>query len=94
METMYQDITTIAENIGSIEASLKEAQAVLIEYKTTDSVLSARLKVLVERLPLIINVMAGVLTFIFIWLTLAMVGLLFQGLEMMGYRLMQEGDNY
>ena len=93
VETIHQDITTIAENIGSIEASLEDAQAVLIEYKTTASVLSARLKILEERLPLIINVMAGVLTFIFIWLTLAMVGLLFQGLEMMGYRLLDEDES-
>jgi methyl-accepting chemotaxis protein len=93
VETIHQDMTTIAENIGSISASLEEARTVLTQYKTTASVLSERLKVLEERLPLIINVMAGVLTFIFIWLTLAMVGLLFQGLEMLGFRLVDGGDH-
>jgi ABC-type transporter Mla subunit MlaD len=93
VETIHKDMTTIADNIGAISASLEEAQTVLTQYKTTASVLSARLKVLEERLPLIINVMAGLLTFIFVWLTLAMVGLLFQGLEMLGYRLLQEGEN-
>jgi ABC-type transporter Mla subunit MlaD len=90
VETIHKDVTTIADNIGSISASLEEAQTVLTQYKTTASVLSARLKVLEERLPLIINIAAGVLTFIFIWLTLAMVGLLFQGLEMLGIRLLKE----
>jgi methyl-accepting chemotaxis protein len=90
VETIHKDITTIADNIGSISASLEEAQTVLTQYKTTASVLSARLKVLEERLPLIINIAAGVLTFIFIWLTLAMVGLLLQGLEMLGIHFLEE----
>ena len=92
VDNIQSDITEIATNIGEINASLQEAQTVLLQYQTTAANLSARLETLGENMPTIITVLAWVVTFFFLWLALAMFGLFLQGMELIGYPLLQTDD--
>lgn len=89
VEAIQQEVTTIAADVDDIENSLEDARSVLTQYQTTASDLSARLKRLDRNLPVIMTALAALFTFIFIWLSLAMVGLLLQCLEVLGYRPIQ-----
>lgn len=92
VEVIQQEVITIAADVDDIEKSLENSQSVLVQYQTTASDLSARLKGLERNLPTIMTALAVLLTFIFVWLSLAMAGLLLQGMEMLGFRLGQTGQ--
>ncbi len=91
VETIQREVAAITSDIGAIATSLKNSRAVLQQYQSAAADLSARLKALDRNLPTIMNVLAALITFVFVWLTLAMVGLLLQGTEALGYRLQAEG---
>jgi methyl-accepting chemotaxis protein len=87
MQTMQTDVTLIATNIDTIQASLENAQTVVSQYRTVVADLNEKLEGTAERVPGTINRAAWVLTFVFVWLGLTQIGLLFQGMEMLGYML-------
>jgi methyl-accepting chemotaxis protein len=87
MQTMQTDVTLIATNIDTIQTSLESAQKVISQYRTLVADLDERLDRSAERVPAFIDTSAWVLTFVFVWLGLTQIGLLFQGMEMLGYAL-------
>jgi methyl-accepting chemotaxis protein len=87
MQTMQTDITLIATNINTIQSSLESAQKVVSQYRAVVADLQEKLEGTAERVPGYINRAAWVLTFVFVWLGLTQIGLLFQGMEMLGYAL-------
>jgi methyl-accepting chemotaxis protein len=87
MATIKDDIDTMSANILGIKTNLEDAQKVVREYRTTLSDLQTRLQKTENSLPGWITAGTWVLTFFLVWLALTQVGLLFQGMEMMGYRL-------
>ena len=83
MQTMQTDVTLIATNIDTIQASLK-AQTVVSQYRTVVADLQEKLEGTAERVPGTINRAAGAdLCLRMVGLT--QIGLLFQGMEMLGY---------
>jgi hypothetical protein len=60
------------------------------EYQVVVQELLTRLERTEARLPGWVNTAAWVLTFVFIWLAMTQVGLLFQGMEMLGYNFPRE----
>jgi hypothetical protein len=71
----------ISRSIGDLKTSLYELQLVLDQYLNVFSTLQERIDSIYNNLPTIVNVSAWITTFIFIWLGIAQLGLLTQGLE-------------
>lgn len=87
LTTMQTDVVQIASNVRQINTSLDNAQTVISQYRVTVSDLHEQVNNTTTQIPTFINTAAWVLTFFFGWLALTQIGLLFQGLEMLGYRL-------
>jgi hypothetical protein len=92
LDTVQTDVALIATNIATINTSLENAQEVIREYQVTVSSLQTEMNDTAARIPGFIDAAAWVLTFVFAWLGLAQFGLLFQGMEMLGYRLNDDDD--
>lgn len=90
LATVQSDITQIADNVSEINTSLENAQEVIAQYRLTISDLQEQVNRATARIPTLIDVAAWVLTFVFTWLALSQIGLLFQGMEMLGYRLTED----
>jgi DNA repair ATPase RecN len=90
LTTMRTDVTQIASNIREINTSLENAQTVIRQYRITVADLQTKANSSTARIPTFVNAAAWVLTFVFTWLALTQIGLLFQGMEMLGYRLTQD----
>lgn len=74
-------VSIISRSIGDLKTSLFELQDVLDQYLNVFSTLQERIDSIYNNLPTIVNVSAWITTFIFIWLGIAQLGLLTQGLE-------------
>ncbi len=76
------DINQIASDIGIINQSLIEAQDVIRQYRTL--IAEAQLGVIniISKIPGWMDILAWILTFVFLWLAITQFGLLLQGWEM------------
>jgi methyl-accepting chemotaxis protein len=71
----------VSRNIAELKSSVFEIQRVLEQYQKVITTAQERMNSLQENLTTIINVSAWIFTIIFIWLGIAQLGLLTQGLE-------------
>ncbi|UCE00671.1 MAG: hypothetical protein JSV42_08160 [Chloroflexota bacterium] len=71
----------ISRGVSDLKADLYEMQLVLGQYKKVISRIQKRVNAIQTNLDTIINVSAWVFTVIFVWLGIAQLGLLTQGLE-------------
>mgnify|MGYP000053029214 CR=1 FL=1 len=84
LERVKTDVETLARNIGAMDASLRDAQGVVSRYQGVVASLQADMHTLRGELPSGLNLVAWGIALILIWLGVAQVGLLSQGLEMLG----------
>ncbi len=77
------EMLAVATNIGAISTNLGDAQEVIDAYQDAVTISQERLQNIQEDGPKWITAMAVMLTVIFIWLAIAQVGLIVQGMEMM-----------
>ena len=77
-------VAVIANNVGELKTNLADAQKVVTQYQTNLATLQHQIDATLTSLPQFINIMAWLLTVIFVWLGLTQVGLLYQGIEMVG----------
>lgn len=84
METIEADFTLIAADIREINTSMVEAQGVVDDYHVLVNDLLARVDRAEANMPGWINAAALVLTFLLVWAAISQVGLLMQGLSMVG----------
>jgi len=84
--------STIAENITQISGSLTQTKDVITQYKTVVDTLQKQVDGITGNLGQYLNIAAWVFSVMLGWLALTQVGLLFQGLEMVGLELIQDKD--
>lgn len=84
LERVKTDIEAVARNIGAMDASLRDAQGVVSRYQSVVASLQADMRTLRGELPDWLNRVAWGIALILIWLGVAQIGLLSQGLEMLG----------
>jgi peptidoglycan hydrolase CwlO-like protein len=84
MTMLSAQVAVIANNVGELKTNLADAQKVLSQYQTVLGTLQQQIDAVLGNLPQLLNIMAWVLTVIFVWLGLTQVGLLYQGFEMVG----------
>lgn len=82
LEVMQAEISLIAEDIAAINKGLDEGKKVIEQYQELIADMQTRIESFQSRLPSIVETFAWVLTFILIWLGIAQVGLLTQGITM------------
>ena len=75
-------LETMASSVGEISSSLEQYNAVFQQYLDTIDQVMTRLESLEQNLPAIITFLAVALTIFFLWMILAQVGLLTQGLDL------------
>jgi methyl-accepting chemotaxis protein len=81
MVTIASQLRTISQNIGDLKSSLSDIQLVLEEYQDVIATAQEKVDLIHENMGLFINVTAWIFTIIFVWLGIAQLGLLTQGLE-------------
>jgi methyl-accepting chemotaxis protein len=81
MVTIASQLRTISQNIGDLKSSLSDIQLVLEEYRDVIATAQEKVDLIHENMGLFINVTAWIFTIIFVWLGIAQLGLLTQGLE-------------
>ncbi len=74
-------VRIIARNIGDLKTSLYQVQLVVGQYQDVITVLQSRVETFRSNLSTIITISIWLFTIIFIWLGIAQLGLLTQGLE-------------
>jgi hypothetical protein len=79
--SLSAQMNAMAGSVSELNSSIYEIQLVLGQYQDVISILQARLDAFRTNLSTIITVTAWVFTIIFIWLGIAQLGLLTQGLE-------------
>jgi methyl-accepting chemotaxis protein len=79
-------VNIIARNISELKSSLYEIQLVVDQYQDVISTVQEKLETFRENLQMGITVTAWIFTIIFVWLGIAQVGLLTQGLERADWR--------
>ena len=80
LEEFKQGMSTMSESIGEIALSLSEYDAVVTKYIDTIDTLQANLDKLQSNLATILTGLAISLSIFFLWMILAQVGLLTQGI--------------
>ena len=85
--TTFEDhFTAISNNISQIGDSLDTARDVTAQYQEVVANLQTKVQQTREDLPITLAMTAIVLTVIFVWLALTQLGLMMQGLELMGVK--------
>ncbi|MCK4725256.1 MAG: hypothetical protein KAT29_05630, partial [Anaerolineales bacterium] len=79
-------VNIIARNISELKSSVYEIQRVVDQYQDVISTLQEKLDTFRENLQMGITVTAWIFTIIFVWLGIAQIGLLTQGLERVDWR--------
>lgn len=82
----------ISRNIGDLKSSLYDIQIVLEKYQEVITTAQERVDSISTNLNTIITVTAWIFTIIFIWLGIAQLGLLTQGLERVDWHPWWEAD--
>jgi hypothetical protein len=83
----------ISRNIGDLKTSLFDIQLVLDKYQKVIATAQERVESIRSNLDTIITVTAWIFTIIFIWLGIAQLGLLTQGLERVDWQPRWESDD-
>jgi prefoldin subunit 5 len=86
-------VRIISRNIGELRESLYQMQLVIGQYQGVITTLQDRVEAFRINLATIINVSAWLFTIIFIWLGIAQLGLLTQGLERVNWPASQEEED-
>jgi uncharacterized YccA/Bax inhibitor family protein len=76
------DVAGMADNIGQIDTSLAGAQSVIDQYQGVVRELQAELATIREGLPRWLHWLRWGISLTLVWLGIAQLGLLSQGLEM------------
>jgi len=84
LKLLSAQVAVIANNVGELKTNLADAREVLAQYQAILATLGGQIDAALAILPRLMNLMAWLLTVIFVWLGLTQVGLLYQGLEMVG----------
>jgi hypothetical protein len=71
----------MAENIANIKTSMEQASGVIESYQNSVDTLQSQVAVAIEKTPSAVNVAAWVIVIFLVWLAIAQLGLLTQGLE-------------
>lgn len=79
---IQEDIDQISTDIGDISQSLSEADEVIRRYKLHITDVRRGITNIIANIPGWMDIMAWILTFIFVWLVITQFGLLLQGWEM------------
>lgn len=82
LETMNTDLDEVVESTNAISASTVESRRVINEYQTLVSGVRTRVSTMQTNLPGQLRLATLAAAFFFIWLGLAQIGLLIQGLEL------------
>jgi len=82
LETINTDLDGVVQSTSAISASTVESQRVINEYQTLVSGIQTRVETLQTNLPGQLRLATLAAVFFFIWLGLAQIGLLTQGLEL------------
>jgi len=82
LSTVQDGMSTMSESIGEIADSLEEYDAVIEQYIDTIDTLLTSLETLQDNLTTIFTFLAIFLSIFFLWMILAQVGLLTQGIEL------------
>jgi methyl-accepting chemotaxis protein len=85
-------VRIISRNISELKSSVYDIQLVLGKYQEVISTLQEKMDLFRSKLFTIITVTAWVFTIIFIWLGIAQLGLLTQGLERVDWPRPQQAD--
>jgi len=83
LKSIHKNINLMADNIKTIQASLEDAQGVVDAYQKLVSDMQKRTIHIEERMPGWINLLAVLMTFIFLWLFVAQIGLCLQGWDLL-----------
>lgn len=86
LEIIQADIDLMAEDIDEIQNSLEEAQGVITEYEALVEDMQLRVNLLETRIPQTVDLLAIMLTFIFVWVAISQFGMLLQGLDFLKHR--------
>ena len=81
IQEIQTGIESMASNIGEINTSLQEAQSVINEYQQTIQGLLDFLQKWEGRIPLLLTIVAVILTIFFIWIGATQLGFFMQGLD-------------
>lgn len=75
----------VAKNIAAIRASLGQARQVITQYESVVTTLQQQAAAARKNAPANLDRVAWFITIVFLWLGLTQIGLLLQGLEMLGF---------
>lgn len=89
---MEERLNQIAAGLKELNPSLADAKKVTAQYEEVISTLKRKISQARSDLPGVLDLAAVVFTILLVWLGLAQVGLLVQGLEMMGRIRMKPAD--
>jgi methyl-accepting chemotaxis protein len=87
LEVMRADMDQMATDIRGINSSLEDAQGVVDAYQQLVDDLEGRMKDIRPKVPDWLDSLAWVVTLAFLWLGIAQIGLLLQGLQLLGFSL-------
>lgn len=83
LKAIQKDVTLMADNISTIQSSLEDAQGVIEAYQGLVADMQTRTTRIEKGLPGWIDFLAILLTFLFLWLAIAQIGLFLQGWELL-----------
>jgi hypothetical protein len=89
---LAEQVRIISRNISELKSSINEIQLVMEQYQDVISTVQEKIDSFRSNLSIIITVTAWVFTIIFIWLGIAQLGLLTQGLERVDWPPSQQPD--
>jgi uncharacterized protein YoxC len=84
--SIESQFTAISADINKIGDSLDTAKKVTTQYQDMVASLQEKVTQTRENLPVTLALVGSILTILFVWLGLTQIGLMMQGLEMMGAR--------
>lgn len=83
LSLVQENVEQVNDEVAKVHTSLEQAQNIITQYQDSTTTLKSRLEQLQKQIPLAVNGTAAILTVFFIWLAVAQIGLLTQGLELM-----------
>lgn len=83
MQVMQVDVALMQDAIRQIGASISQYEQIITNYSNTLTKMQSEIEQLNQRLSTVITVVALAMTFFFIWMAIAQLGLLYQGRELL-----------
>jgi chromosome segregation ATPase len=87
------DLENISQNISDLNSSLSDIQLVIEQYQEVITTAQEKIDSIRINLGMIITVTAWIFTIIFVWLGIAQLGLLTQGIERVDWQPWRETDD-